>query len=114
MIHASERDVKREKTLDESAKAAEPENRKTAKEKEEMIMNMKIYDVKDMNHFIDTVDSCKGSVILSFDGKSFDLKKDPDTCRILRYMRPACDTLYLSVADEEDCRRMISYMMQAS
>ena len=77
-------------------------------------MNMKIYDVKDMNHFIDTVDSCTGSVTISFEGKSFDLKKDPDTCRILRYMRPTCDTLFLNVEDDDDCRKMISYMMQAS
>ncbi len=77
-------------------------------------MKMNIFDVQDMNRFMDTVDRCEGSVTLSFDGEnSIDLKKDKEACKILRYMRPAGETMHLTLANEEDCKLMMNYLMTA-
>ena len=74
---------------------------------------MKLYNIKDMNRFMDIVEGCNGEVTLKLNDKEEVDVNNSVAVNLLRAMNPEKATVEVTAENAEDTMRFVEYMLSA-
>ena len=74
---------------------------------------MKLYNIKDMDRFMDIVEGCNGEVTLKLNDKEEIDVNNSVAVSILRAMNPEKVTVEVTAENAEDTMRFVEYMLSA-
>ncbi|MBO5564540.1 MAG: hypothetical protein J5935_02875 [Lachnospiraceae bacterium] len=74
---------------------------------------MKLYNIKDMDRFMDIVESCNGGITLKLNDREIVDVNNEAAVNLLRAMRPEKATVEVKAENADDTMRFVEYMLSA-